>query len=301
MRWVSFATAADPQVERVGVAIEEEIVALPAGTTLLGLLRAEGDLRAAGEAALAARHEVQEPAAVRLLPPIPEPPSVRDFMAFEQHVASAARHYGREVAEAWYRMPVFYFSNPASMFGARDPVGIPADSERFDFELEVGCVIGREGRDVAAADAMDHVAGFTIFCDWSARDLQLDEMTVGLGPAKGKDSATTLGPFMVSPEELEDVQSPKGYDLRMSAFLNGRELGSDRWSNVHFSFPEMIERASRGTRLRPGDILGSGTCGYGCLSELRRSDDQLGWLAPGDVVRLEIERLGSVESRITSG
>ena len=301
MRWMTFATEVGG-AERVGVLSEDarQVAALPPGTTLLGLLRSGTDLNEVGKAALADRSELHAVGAVHVLAPVPEPPAIRDFMAFEQHVQSAARHRGEEVPEAWFRLPVFYFSNPASIFGSHDPIRIPPGCDRFDFELEVACVIGREACDVAAPDALDYVAGFTIFCDWSARDLQLEEMAVGLGPAKGKDAATTLGPVLVTPDELADVRTDTGYDLAMRAWVNGRLLGEDRWSSVRFSFGEMIERASRGTRLRPGDVLGSGTCGNGCLSELRRSYGTLDWLRGSDVVRLEVERLGVIEALIVA-
>lgn len=298
MRWMTFVTEQD-QTERVGVVDADHVLALPAGVTLLGLLGDDGTrLRQAGEQAMSAPADRLHVDEIRPLPPITEPPTVRDFMAFEQHVQSGARHRGVEIPEAWYRMPIFYFSNPASMFGAQDDIEIPPGCQWFDFELEVACVIGREARDVAAADAQEYIAGYTILCDWSARDLQLDEMTVGLGPAKGKDSATSLGPVLVTDDELADVRTDTGFELRMRVLLNGELLGEDRWSHVRFSFGEMLERASRGTRVRPGDVLGSGTCGAGCLAELRQTHSNLDWLKEGDVVRLEIERLGRIESRI---
>ncbi len=301
MRWMTFTTDGSPD-ERVGVVDGAEVLALPVGARLIDLL-GEGDgarLRAAGEAARSSPADRFALDALRPLAPIPEPPAVRDFIAVAQHRQSSARRRGIKIPDVWYRLPVFYFSNPAALFGAYEDIEIPPGCQWFDFELEVGCVIGREARDVAAADALDYIAGYTIFCEWSARALQVEEMAVGLGPAKGKDSATSLGPVLVTPDELADVRTQTGYDLGMRVLLNGEPVGEDRWSNVHFSFEQMIERASRGTRLRPGEVLGSGTCGAGCLAELRENRPDLGWLREGDVVRLEIDRLGHIESRIVA-
>ena len=304
MRFVTFTTvdAADPAwaldrhaATRVGVQLADGTIhALAPGTRLVDLL--DGDLRVAGRAAPSA---VFATADVRLLPPVPAPPSVRDFMTFEQHVAGAVRNRDPDatVAPAWYDVPTFYFSNPAGLVGAHDPVPMPPGCARLDLELEVAVVIGRAGRDIAVADAPAHVAGYTLLNDWSARDLQWHEMRIGLGPAKGKDTATTLGPALVTPDELH------GVDVGLRAYVNGELLGSDLLSHMHWSFAQMIAYASRGTWLRPGDVLGSGTCGGGCLAELwgNQGPGVRPSLQVGDVVRLEADVLGAVENRVVAG
>ena len=204
-----------------------------------------------------------------LLTPVPRPPSFRDFYAFEQHVKTARGHRGLEMVPQWYEIPVFYFSNPAVMTGPEMSVAAPPDCLELDYELEIGAVIGRGGRDLAAGDAEDHIAGYCVLNDWSARDLQRREMKVGLGPAKGKDFATGLGPWLVTPDELVDARAGKGYDLTMIARRNGEELSRGNWRDIHFSFGEMLARASRGVDLYPGDVIGSGTVGTGCILELR--------------------------------
>lgn len=228
---------------------------------------------------------------VRILAPVPSPPSVRDFYAFEAHVANARRRRGLGMAPEWYEVPAFYFSNPAATIGPDDPVPVPPGTDALDFELEAAVIIGRECADVTAERAWECVAGFTIMNDWSARDLQRKEMAIGLGPAKGKDFATSMGPWLVTLDELEDRRRGDHYDLGMTARVNGHELSRGNLSDLYWSFPQMIEHASRGTRLLPGDVIGSGTVGSGCILELG-PENAGGWLGPGDVVELEIERLG---------
>ena len=211
-----------------------------------------------------------------------QPPSIRDFFAFEEHVRNARRNAGRgDVPEAWYELPVFYFSNPAAVYRDGDEVPRPEDSVALDYELELACVIGEDGRP----------EGFTIMNDWSARDLQAKEMSVGLGPAKGKDFATTLGPELVSPDEL-----PAGPDLRAVARVNGELRTDTRTGAMHWSWDDLIAAAARNTPgLQPGDVLGSGTVGGGCI--LEHGDGR--WLEPGDEVELEIEGIGLLRNRVT--
>ena len=228
---------------------------------------------------------------VRILAPVPSPPSVRDFYAFEAHVANARKRRGLDMVPEWYEVPAFYFSNPAATVGPDDPVPVPPLTGALDFELEAAVIIGRECANVAADRAWEVVAGFTIMNDWSARDLQRKEMAIGLGPAKGKDFATSMGPWLVTLDELEDRRRGDHYDLTMTARVNGRGLSRGSLSDLYWTFPQMIEHASRGTRLLPGDVIGSGTVGSGCILELG-PENAGGWLSPGDVVELEIERLG---------
>ena len=212
---------------------------------------------------------------VDLRAPILQPPSVRDFYAFEQHVATARRGRGLEMLREWYEIPVFYFSNPAAIYGPDDEVPYPEGTEELDYELELAAVVGAD----------ETIAGFTVMNDWSARDLQRAEMRVGLGPAKGKDFATSLGPVLVTPDELGDA---------MVARVNGEERSRGRASDMYHSWDAIVAHAARNTRLRPGDVLGSGTVGTGCI--LEHGDGR--WLDRGDVVELEIEGVGVLRNGI---
>ncbi|MGE0299536.1 fumarylacetoacetate hydrolase family protein [Pseudonocardia sp.] len=231
--------------------------------------------------------------------------SIRDFITFEQHTAGALRAVTGtgEVPDAWYEAPAFYFTNPHAAIGSGAAVAMPPGCEVFDFELEVAAVIGRAGYNLSPAEAAGHIAGFTILNDWSARDLQGREMRVGLGPAKGKDTATTLGPVLVTPDELAAHERDGRYDLGMEVHVNGTRIGGDTLANMAWTFAELIAYASRGTWVRPGDVLGSGTCGGGCLAEL------WGWYGPGrpaslqvgDTVRMTVEGLGTLQNTVTAG
>jgi 2-keto-4-pentenoate hydratase/2-oxohepta-3-ene-1,7-dioic acid hydratase in catechol pathway len=230
-------------------------------------------------------------------PPILSPPTFRDFYAFEQHVGTMWKRRDMEIPEAWYRLPIFYFSNTSEIRGPGDPVWAPSGSAELDYELEVAALVDTPVQDLDATRGEEAIGGYTILNDWSARDLQRDETTVRLGPAKGKDFASSIGPWLVTRDELADAQSGKGYDLAMTASVNGVELSRGTWSSAHFSFGEMVERASADVRLRPGDLLGSGTVGTGCLLEIR--DETLGrYLEPGDTVTLAIERLGTLTAPV---
>jgi len=230
--------------------------------------------------------------------PLPEVASIRDFYAFEQHVATCRRHRGLDMPAGWYQVPVFYFSNPAGVVGDGAPVWAPRGCQELDYELELACVIGREGRDLPADDrALEFVAGFTIMNDWSARDLQRIEMSVGLGPSKGKDFATSLGPELVSLDELAGSYRDGRLQLEMSAAVNGRLLSHGNSGSMYWTWPQLLAHASRDATLRPGDVLGSGTVGSGCILELT-PEAAGGWLRPGDVVELLIERLGTLRNRV---
>jgi len=230
-------------------------------------------------------------------PPILAPPSFRDFYAFERHVGTMWKRRDMEIPEAWYRLPIFYFSNVSEIRGPGDPVWAPRGSRELDYELEVAALIDTPVRDLDAARGEEAIGGYMVLNDWSARDLQRDESTVRLGPAKGKDFASSIGPWVVTPDELADARTPTGYDLSMTATVNGTELSRGTWSSAHFSFGQMVERASADVRLRPGDLLGSGTVGTGCLLEIR--DEILKrYLEPGDTVSLAIERLGELTAPV---
>jgi fumarylacetoacetate (FAA) hydrolase len=230
-------------------------------------------------------------------PPILRPPSLRDFYAFEQHVATMWKRRGGEVPEAWYRLPIFYFSNISEIRGPGDPVWAPRGSHELDYELEIAALVDTPIRDVEATQAEQAIGGYMIFNDWSARDLQREETTVRLGPAKGKDFASSIGPWLVTPDELADAKRATAYNLAMTATVNGQETTRGTWSTAQFSFGQMIERASADVRLRPGDLIGSGTVGTGCLLEVR--DATLGrYLQPGDEVSVSVERLGTLTNPI---
>lgn len=235
---------------------------------------------------------------VTLHPPLPRPMSLRDFYAFEQHVTNAHKARGKTVADEWYQFPVFYFSNPNAVYGPGEAVPRPTYTAEMDFELEVACVIGKTGINISAEEAESYIFGYTIFNDWSARDIQRREIKVGLGPAKAKDFASSLGPYIVTPDELQDrvTGRPGVYNLEMTARINGRRVSQGNWGDLHYSFGEMIARASQDVYLLPGDVIGSGTVGSGCLLEITSGRGP--WLAPGDVVELEIERLGVLRNTV---
>ncbi|MFC5678792.1 fumarylacetoacetate hydrolase family protein [Aeromicrobium endophyticum] len=243
---------------------------------------------------------------VRLLPPL-TPPSMRDFAAFEEHVLGALRSVTSrvEVPPEWYEAPAFYFTNPHALVGAHDDVPIPPGCEVFDFELEVAAIIGGRGASVSPEAAVDLVFGYTILNDWSARDVQAREMVVGLGPTKAKDSATTLGPWLVTRDEVDDRLDEDGFlTLECTVSVNGEMVGSDLLSNMAWTFPELVSHASRGTVVVAGDVLGSGTCGNGgCLSELwgLRGERSPRPLAPDDVVEMTVEKLGTIRNRVVAG
>ncbi|WP_431955635.1 fumarylacetoacetate hydrolase family protein [Nocardia lijiangensis] len=231
--------------------------------------------------------------------------SIRDFITFEQHTAGSLRAVTGtgEVPDAWYEAPAFYFTNPHAAIGSGTPVPVPPGCEVLDFELEVAVVIGRAGFNLSVDEAFDHVAGFTILNDWSARDLQSREMRVGLGPAKGKDTATTLGPVLVTPDALVDYERDGRYDLAMEVFVNDTRIGGDTLANMAWTFAELIAYASRGTWVQPGDVLGSGTCGGGCLAELWgwRGQLQPPPLRLGDTVTMTVEGIGTIHNTVVAG
>jgi 2-keto-4-pentenoate hydratase/2-oxohepta-3-ene-1,7-dioic acid hydratase in catechol pathway len=300
-----FATWSSAGVVSAGVVSDSGLHPLPAGVTVLDLVRA--GLPAATEAGKAALSAPPVPlTGVRLLPPLAAP-TVRDFVAFEEHVEGVAASVGDGggVVPEWYQAPTFYFTNPYALIGARDDVPVPPGCQLLDFELEVAVVVGRDGASVAPEQAPEHIFGYTILNDWSARDLQRREMKVSLGPAKGKDSASTLGPWLVTVDELEPYRDRDGFlalDMRVS--VNGADIGQDLLSNMGWPFEELIAYASRGTQVRAGDVLGSGTCGNGgCLAELwgRRGELSPPPLMPGDVVEMTVEGIGTIRNTVVPG
>lgn len=226
------------------------------------------------------------------------PTTLRDAYAFEQHVATANRNRGRDVPQEWYQFPVFYYTNPFAVFGHEDVIPYPPYTSAMDYELEIAVVIGEAGMNIRPEDAPNHIFGYTIFNDWSARDVQRKEMIVGLGPAKGKDFASSFGPVIVTHDSLADraTDRPGVYDLTMIARINGKEFSRGNFKDIHWSFGEIIARISESVMLQPGDVIGSGTVGTGCLLELTKFQGP--WLNHGDVVELEIERIGVLRNTV---
>lgn len=262
--------------ERVGRLDGDRVVEL-AATDMLAWLRGEGHEPAGRDHALAD---------VTVRAPVRRPPSVRDFFAYEGHVQTGWRLRGGEIPEAWYEAPVFYFSNPASIHDPGAAVRRPAGCAWLDFELEIAAVIGLDGA----------IAGFTLMNDWSARDIQRREMTVGLGPAKGKDFATSLGPWLVTPDELPYRDGR--LHVTATATLGDVELTRSDAAAAHWTWPQLVAHAAKETELLPGDVLGSGTLDRGCLLELNAEGAEPRWLEPGDTLTIAAEGLGALSGVI---
>ncbi|GAB5466429.1 MAG: fumarylacetoacetate hydrolase family protein [Candidatus Kapaibacteriales bacterium] len=248
----------------------------------------------------------------KILAPVSRPTSCRDAYAFRQHVASARRNRGVDMIPEFDEFPIFYFTNHNAVFGEGDVIVEKDHLHKLDFELEWAAVIGKRGKNVNAENADSYIAGYTIMNDLSARLLQMEEMKLNLGPAKGKDFATTIGPFMITPDELEQYRSPgaKGlnYNLRMKAYHNGKQVSDGNTGDMTYTFAEIIERISYGVDIRPGEVIGSGTVGTGCYLELngtwKREAGERGethepiWLEDGDKIELEIDMLGKLSNTI---
>jgi fumarylacetoacetate (FAA) hydrolase len=289
---------------RAGVVVDQNLLDI---ATLLGkqgglrdvraFLELPGDpltrLKSALGSARAARGV--EMGRVRLRAPILQPPTVRDFMVYEGHASAGGT---RQLSDAWYRLPIFYFSNPLRIFGPEDAVPYPSASEQLDYELELAAVIGREATNVIEADAFPYIAGFTIFNDWSCRDLQRDEMQAHLGPAKGKDSASSLGPWIVTTDELGAFLRDGRLHLRCTLKVNGVQWMDNNAGIMYHTWGAMIERASRDSRIVPGDVLGGGTVTGGSIGEAIRNGLPARYLEPGDVVEIEVEGIGILRNTI---
>lgn len=254
-------------------------------------------------------HKLEE---VKLLAPIPRPNSLRDAYAFKQHVETSRRNRGLEMIKEFDDFPVFYFSNHNAIFGPNDDIEcMPSHFEKLDYELEIAILIGKEGRNIKAKNAKEYIAGFMIMNDMSSRGLQMKEMKLNLGPAKGKDFASVLGPYLVTPDELSgnvvnEDDSGCNYNLEMTCSVNGKLLSKGNLKDMAWSFEKIIERVSYGATIYPGDIIGSGTVGTGCLLEingtnkLKHSNFTEMWLKENDVVEMEIENLGKITNKIIS-
>ena len=301
MKLLTYETANGP---RAGVVVDGQVLDI---STLLGEQDGLRDVRALLELPndpLARLKSVLGSAragqgvplgSVRLRAPILQPPTVRDFMVYEGHASAGGT---RQLSDAWYRLPIFYFSNPLCIFGPEDAIPYPSASEQLDYELELAAVIGREASNVTEADAFSYIAGFTIFNDWSCRDLQRDEMAARLGPAKGKDSASSLGPWIVTTDELASFIRDGRLHVRCTLKVNGVQWMENNAGIMHHTWGAMIERASRDSRVVPGDVLGGGTVTGGSIGEAIRNGFPARYLEPGDVVEIEVEGIGTLRNII---
>ena len=248
---------------------------------------------------------------VSLLAPVPHPTSCRDGYAFRQHVAAARRNRKVDMIPEFDQYPIFYFTNHNSIQGPGEILCMPDHFEKLDFELEAAIVINRSGRNIKAAEADNYIAGLMIMNDLSARRLQMEEMLLNLGPAKGKDFSTVIGPMLVTLDELEQYETPckqghtgKAWNLNMKCFVNGTQVSQGNLGDMDWTFAEIIERCSYGVNLFAGDVIGSGTIGTGCFLELNGTgklnnpDYQEQWLQPGDIVEMEIDALGKLSNTI---
>lgn len=251
---------------------------------------------------------------VQLLAPLPNPRSFRDYIGFEQHMLNASKSFGHTVGEAWYEMPIFYFTNHHGIFGPKDEIPRPEKETKMDLELEIAVIIGKKGKSIKAENADDYIFGYTVFNDWTARFIQRKEMTVPLGPHKGKDFANAIGPCIVTKDEFEQyrcsisrdihpehlampLSTGDRFDVKMTAKINGQTICEGNYKTVYWTFPQMMERASENNvSLLPGDILGSGTVGWGSLIENNFSVHRP--IEPGDVVELEIEGIGTLKNTV---
>ncbi len=249
---------------------------------------------------------------ISVLAPITRPSSLRDGYAFRQHVESARKNRGVEMIQEFDEYPVFYFGNHRSVFGPGEIYCMPDHFENLDFELEWACVIGKKGINIKAEDASEYIAGYTIMNDLSARRLQMEEMKLNLGPAKGKDFATVIGPMLVTADELEphriepkEGHTGRNYNLKMQCWVNGQLVSEGNTNTMDWTFEELIERASYGTYIYPGDVIGSGTVGTGCFLELNgtaKLKDPVNfkpqWLHENDVIEMEVTELGKLTNTI---
>ncbi len=262
--------------------LEGEVESMAAAREAVAFFEQTGIRRGPNEETL-----LYAPAEIRLLTPLPNPASVRDFYAFEAHVKKGFEKRGEPMPPEWYQIPVYYKSGHHNIIGADEDVPWPSFTQKFDYELELAAIIGRRGRDIPADRAAEYIAGFTVMNDFSARDIQRQEMRVRLGPAKGKDWCTALGPYLMTADEIGDP-----YNLRMTARINGELWSEGNSGSIYWKFEQMIEFLSRDDTIYPGDVIGSGTIGTGCGLELDR------WVKRGDILQLEIERIGVLRNRV---
>ncbi len=266
----------------------------------------ESDIKAGNHASLATAYNENG-----VLSPVPNPTSCRDAYAFRQHVASARRNRGVDMIPEFDQFPIFYFTNHNAIQGPGNINCMPDHFEKLDFELEAAVVVGKRGRNIKASEADEYIAGYMIMNDMSARAMQMEEMRLNLGPAKGKDFSTVIGPFFVTPDELEDYKvdckpghTGNAYNLTMTCKVNGVEVSRGNVADMDWTFAEILERCAYGTDIIPGDVIGSGTVGTGCFLELngtakRNNPDAVPqWLEPNDEVVMTIDGLGTLNNTI---
>lgn len=287
-KWITYRTDGG---ERVGVVDSGTVYGLGEGETLLGLLERGAELpRLAREALDGSETTPLEAVSVA---PLLSPPLLVDGMCFWEHL----RHCYAEWDPRHEKWPFFYYGHARTIVGANDPVRMFTETARFDYELEIGAVIGKEGENLTPEEAEEAIVGYTILGDWSARDIQMDRIV----PLKGKDGATTLGPVLVTKDEFEERRAGASFDVRMDVWLNGEQVSSGNWSTMNWSFGDLISYVSRGSRVVPGEVIGSGTVGWGCLLEFERAAPERfpGWLEPGDRVAMEVEGIGRTDQLVT--
>lgn len=292
------ATYVSGDTDRVGVVRDGKVYGLREPRPMTEVVADGLDaLLAVGQQALDDPFEVVDLADAQLRAAI-RPPQMRDSMCFHEHIRNGLG--AAEFDDRHKQYPTFYFSNAQAVIGPQDDAAISPGCENFDYELEVAAVIGKPGTNIRPEDADQHIVGYTIYIDWSARDLQMDEMALRLGPAKGKDGATTLGPFLVTADEFEPFRKNKGFDRAMTVAINGEPFSSGNWSTIDWTFNDVVAYTSRGTTLASGDVLGSGTVGRGCLLEHYRLDPDgfRGWLKAGDEITFSVEGIGEMTQKV---
>jgi 2-keto-4-pentenoate hydratase/2-oxohepta-3-ene-1,7-dioic acid hydratase in catechol pathway/glyoxylase-like metal-dependent hydrolase (beta-lactamase superfamily II) len=306
MKWVTYRGDQNDVAERTGVLSGDVIHPAPPGVTLLDLIgRGAGGLRTAGEDALRSASTVRLDD-VTLMAPIPRPPSIRDSLCFLDHMRNcqAALGAGRVLGDTWYRIPAFYFACPSTVLGPYDDAPAAPGSAWQDFELEIAAVIGTSGKDLTVEQAEQAIIGYMIFNDWSARDLQQLESQLAIGQGKGKDSGVTLGPYLVTTDELEPYRRNGKLSLQVAALVNDTVIGSGSTAQMDWTFGEVISYASRGVTLTPGDVVGSGTVPTCTLVEHLNPaglESFPGWLHDGDVVTLQVQGLGETRQTVRAG
>ena len=292
--------------ERLGLVVGDEVILAGDRLSMLDLVETSpAAMSSFADEVRRTSTDIVPLSQVCLAAPVPRPPSIRDALCFLEHMRGCMRALGRspDLPEVWDHVPAFYFANPANVYGPYDDVAIAPGSAWFDYELEIGAVVGPGGRDLDPAHAEDHIVGYTFYCDWTARDLQMDDLAQGLGQAKGKDSGTTLGPWLVTADEVADSLVNGELALKVAVSVNGEQVAAGNTADMDWSFGEVVAFCSRGVDLRPGDVIGSGTIPGGCLFEHLGGDPAAydRWLKAGDVVSLCGPELGRTEQTIVAG
>jgi 2-keto-4-pentenoate hydratase/2-oxohepta-3-ene-1,7-dioic acid hydratase in catechol pathway len=288
--------------EHLGVILHDRILNLPEGLTVMQVLNMDIKDRnyMQGQAGKLFNAPIDS---VQLLPPV-EPKAMRDFVTFEGHIAGMKKTEPGDgsVPAHWYEAPIFYFMNPHTLYGGNADIPAPAYTKSLDYELEVAVILKKPAVNVTPEEAKELIAGYCILNDWSAREIQLKEMSVGLGPSKGKDFATTLGPWITTPDELEKYRDGDRLALDMSVSVNGVRLGGDNLANMGWSFEQMISHASRSSYVGAGDVIASGTAHSGSLAEhwAKNKSQTPPPLQPGDIVELTVTGLGTLRNRIVA-